>query len=90
MLQDLLQVAPGLLGDQAELIVIAEQERGAFHVARQLGALQPQNLLARIVQIGDAQLATFAGNFIMASGALGETTTRSGFLRRSFRDCEAE
>src|SRR5512138_3521342 len=53
--QDLIQAPARFLGDQPKFIVIAEQETRALHIAGKLIPLQAQDLLARIVQIVDAQ-----------------------------------
>src|SRR5574340_93585 len=56
VLERLLEIASCLLQYEAELVVVAEQERGTFHVPGQLRALKPQDLLAGIVQIRDTEL----------------------------------
>ena len=63
MVKDLVKTPAGLLGDQAKLIVIAEQEVRAFHISRQFCTFKAQHLLAWVIQIFDSQFAAFSGEF---------------------------
>jgi len=67
----------GFVADHAKLVLVDDQQAGAARAGQQLVAAEADDLLAGVVDVGNAQLAALAGVFDHGRRALGEMMVRS-------------